>query len=134
MLNPKQEAEIFRRLDAQAAAIRDLRERLAVLEGGDRSIPAEPAREESTDVQTTGSRGVFVLNPRCCVCGIGKEAGRSTLLCARCARVRQDGITGKGPRVNYTRCGNCGETKGANTTVLCQPCSKAYTRWRKEHA
>lgn len=116
------------RLEAHAAAIRDLRKRVAALETaverltGPGATPVAPAS------------GVFVPRAHCAMCGELKEAGRIELTCKACGSLRYAIITGKSDesrdRITHVVCANCERPKPGSTKMLCTPCGDAFKRFK----
>jgi len=126
---------VLARLDRQAQAIRDLRERVAVLEES-KSRASHPA---GTDV-TKGQAQPIPLPPTCLMCGEPKGVGhngktRETLMtCQRCADARRDGINAGGAAreaILVGECRLCGkERKRPTSLLLCGSCRVGVDLWK----
>lgn len=116
-----------RRLDMQAAAIRDLRTRLADLETA--LDIAEADLPVSDDPIPTRRPGVFVPRPECMGCGETKHPSRFRYLtCRDCGIERQANIKSRSLPV-VAACMNCGTPK-SGTALLCTLCSKGFKVWK----
>lgn len=112
--------EVIARLDKQAAAIRDLRKRVAALEEG----PVATASNSGAPAQ-----GRYMHTYLCALCG-ADNGSRKTLLCKKCSGERTAQIKGLLPRPSYPTCCNCKGAKTPSMNLLCTPCGRDFKRWK----
>lgn len=117
-------ADVLRRLDKQAAAIRDLRTQLKAL----------------TEVGATASTALagvlppwhpYVPTTTCVMCGGAKAPGRTVLTCHTCSALRNEIIRTKADRSVITRsaCCSCGAEFKPQTRFLCIRCAAGHKIW-----
>lgn len=119
------------RLDKQAAAIKDLRSRVADLEAALDIATADdpPKGDRSIPDSVIPAPGRFVPRPECMGCGNVKHPSRyKYLTCKACGVERQDKIK-SGSLSIVQACMNCGSRK-SGTAMLCHPCGKAFKVWK----
>src|SRR5436190_21732466 len=123
------------RLDNQAAAIRDLRKRVAALEAALLEHKHSPVLAPSTGLTETEQ---WTPRPDCLVCHKPKAKNRATMLtCQPCGATRNSIIRTKGADrspISRDDCGQCGAAKAHDTRILCPPCSAAYAAFSKSGA
>jgi len=108
--------DLLARLDRQAEAIRDLRKRVAALEGAPVSEPPD------TWEPPIG----------CTMCGGDKER-IDLLTCNACAEKRTEALKAGGDRssVMNDTCAACGEEFGRNIRILCRDCGQRWKVWKR---
>lgn len=112
--------EVLERLDKQANAIRNLRERVNVLEAGARA--STPPDEEEP---------ALYLPSTCLICGNEKDGKRAAMTCRSCSDERFAAIkTGGKAREKFmtATCGLCLGPKGRNTTIVCGKCRRGLKK------
>lgn len=122
-------AAVTERLDKQARAIVALRAQVKALRDS-RDTSVSPKGDETVSFIYAGTKGNYVPNPKCMVCGTAKGPLRTELTCVSCGRERNTAIREGGSVPNYTECGNCGQHKSATRNLLDPQCSRSFAEWK----
>lgn len=121
-------ARLEERLDRQAAAIRELRKRLAA-----REHPSMAAlRDGATAVAPPdGWSTAWSPGARCHMCGGDKEPHRDAMLtCKACGKRRQQMIQRVIDPEPVSECTSCGAAKPRDMRMLCGDCRTKHTAYR----